>query len=62
MRTPPARAVSVAVCLLTLAAGTPAVALAAGSERQDQIVMLGNLAGEQQVSTGSDGVTPAGTH
>lgn len=59
MRDTPAGAVRLVVCLLAPAAAASAAALAAGSTRQDEIVMLGNLAGEQQVSTGSDGVTHA---
>ena len=51
-----ARAALLAVCLLASAA-TPAAP--AATARQDEIVMLGNLAGEQKVSTGSDGVTRA---
>jgi imidazolonepropionase-like amidohydrolase len=51
--------VPLAAWLLAAAAAAPAVALAAASARQDQIVMLGNLAGSQSVSAGSDGVTHA---
>lgn len=43
------------VCLLA----APAAVLAAGSVREDEIVMLGNLAGGQKVSSGGDGVTHA---
>ena len=57
MRALPAR-VPALVALLAVAAAAPGAASAA-TERQDEIVMLGNLAGEQKVSTGSDGVTRA---
>ena len=53
------RAAPLAVCLLAAAAAAPGVALADGSARQDEIVMLGNPAGTQHVSTGGDGVTHA---
>ena len=43
--------------LLAVAAATPAAP--AATARQDEILMLGNLAGEQKVSTGGDGVTRA---
>jgi len=59
MRDTPAGAVPLVVCLLAAAAAASATALAAGGTRQDEIVMLGNLAGEQRVSTGSGGVTHA---
>jgi imidazolonepropionase-like amidohydrolase len=51
------RPVCVAVCLLAAAASSRA-ALAAGSH-QDQILILGNPAGSQTVSTASDGRTRA---
>ncbi|HWZ63328.1 MAG TPA: amidohydrolase family protein [Steroidobacteraceae bacterium] len=51
------RAACGAVCLLTAAASS--VAAAAAGSRQDQIVILGNPAGSQSVSTGSDGRTRA---
>jgi hypothetical protein len=47
------------VCLLAALTATPATVSGAESPRQDEIVMLGNLAGSQSVSTGSDGVTHA---
>lgn len=59
MRLAPVRAAALAACLLAAAAAAPGAALAAGSAREDEIVMLGNLAGAQHVSTGSDGVTHA---
>jgi imidazolonepropionase-like amidohydrolase len=54
----PARGLCPAAWLLAAAVAAPAAALAAGV-RQDEIVMLGNLAGAQKFSTGSDGVTRA---
>jgi len=59
MRPAPARAAPLAACLLAATVAVPAAAPAAGSARQDEIVMLGNLAGAQKVSTGSGGVTHA---
>ncbi|HYK99871.1 MAG TPA: amidohydrolase family protein [Steroidobacteraceae bacterium] len=53
-----ARAASLALCLCAAAVAAPAGAADAGT-RQDEIVMLGNLAGQQSVRTGSDGVTHA---
>ena len=56
------RAMPVCASALTAVLAAAAVASAAtpaATERQDEIVMLGNLAGEQKVSTGSDGVTRA---
>lgn len=58
MRSAPPRAMPLAACLLA-AATAARVAFADGSARHDEIVMLGNLAGEQSVSTGSDGITHA---
>jgi imidazolonepropionase-like amidohydrolase len=46
-----------AACLA--AAVLPVAGLAAGSPRQDEIVLLGNVAGGQTVSIGGDGVTHA---
>ncbi len=60
MRPAAARAASLAARLL--AAAAPAVTLAApaaGVARQDEILMLGTLAGAQSARTGSDGVTHA---
>ena len=57
MRSMPLRASALAA-LLTATAMASAAAPAA-AERRDEIVMLGNLAGEQKVSVGSDGVTRA---
>jgi len=59
MRPAPARAAPLAACLLAATVAVPAAAPAAGSGRQDEIVMQGNLAGAQHVSTGNDGVTHA---
>lgn len=52
MRSMPLRASALAALLA-------AAAMASAAERRDEIVMLGNLAGEQKVSVGSDGVTHA---
>ena len=57
MRPMPVRA-SALTAVLTAAAVASAASPAA-TERRDEIVMLGNLAGEQKFSTGSDGVTHA---
>jgi imidazolonepropionase-like amidohydrolase len=57
MRSPPVRA-SALTAVLAAAAAASAAAPAA-TERQDEIVMLGNFAGAQKVSTGRDGVTQA---
>ena len=57
MRSLPARA-SALTAVLAAAAAASAAAPAA-TERQDEIVMLGNLAGAQKLSTGRDGVTRA---
>jgi imidazolonepropionase-like amidohydrolase len=59
MRAAPARAAPLAACLLAATVAVPAAAPAAGSAWQDEIVILGNLAGAQHVSVGSDGVTHA---
>ena len=53
----PARIALLAACLA--AALLPVPGLAAGSSRQDEIVLLGNVAGGQTVSIGGDGVTHA---
>jgi imidazolonepropionase-like amidohydrolase len=53
MRKITTRAASLVLCLLA-----PSLA-AAGGTRQDEIVMLGNHAGQQSARTGSDGVTHA---
>jgi imidazolonepropionase-like amidohydrolase len=55
MRFRPAPAASLAACLLAAAAA----AHAAAGARQDEILILGNPAGAQSVSTGSDGRTHA---
>lgn len=52
MRSMPLRASALAALLA-------AAAMASAAERRDEIVMLGNLAGEQKVSVGGDGVTHA---
>lgn len=57
MRSMPLRASALAALLA--AAATASAAAPAAAERRDEIVMLGNLAGEQKVSVGSDGVTHA---
>jgi imidazolonepropionase-like amidohydrolase len=56
----PARVPALAALLAVaaVAAAAPGAASAA-TERRDEVVLLGNLAGEQQVSTSSDGVTHA---
>jgi imidazolonepropionase-like amidohydrolase len=51
--------VRLAARLLAAAVAVPALALPAAGARQDEIVMLGNLAGAQKVSSGSDGLTHA---
>ncbi|HXY96929.1 MAG TPA: amidohydrolase family protein [Steroidobacteraceae bacterium] len=55
----PLRASALAAVLAAAAAASAAAPAPAAAERRDEIVMLGNLAGEQRVSTGSDGVTHA---
>lgn len=57
MRSMPLRASALAALLA--AAAMASAAAPAAAERRDEIVMLGNLAGEQKVSVGSDGVTHA---
>jgi len=57
MRAMPVRAAALTAMLAAAAASS--AALPAATERHDEIVMLGNLAGEQRFSTGSDGVTHA---
>ena len=52
-------AAPLALCLLAAAGPAPASPAAAGGTRQDEIVMLGNHAGQQSVHTGSDGATHA---
>ena len=59
MRPMPVRASALAAVLVAAAAAAFAAAPDPGNARRDEIVMLGNLAGEQAVSTGSDGVTRA---
>ncbi len=59
MRSMPPRLAPLAASLLAAAAAAPAALAAAGSARQDEIVILGNVSGEQKLSTGSDGVTHA---
>ena len=59
MRATSARALSLAGCLLAAVAAVPAAAPTSGGARQDEIVMLGNLAGAQSVRADSDGVTHA---
>ena len=59
MRPMPVRASALAAVLVVAAAAAFAAAPDPGNTRRDEIVMLGNLAGSQSVSTGSDGVTHA---
>ena len=51
------RAHAALLLLCLLAASVVSAAAPPASERLDEVVMLGNLAGEQKVRTGSDGVT-----
>jgi len=56
MTNAPARAAVFASCVLS-AAALPPHAYAAAGERQDEILILGNAAGTQSVSTAADGTT-----
>ena len=59
MRSMTPGAAPLALCVLVAAGPAPASPAAAGGTRQDEIVMLGNHAGQQSVHTGSDGATHA---